>query len=108
MHKFYKPLYEEIGKDKDLLKELISDFITIYKDNIDELSRSIHKVAYNDIAFIAHKLKGSSMNFNIPKFTTAAQELEDIGKGQLEKNMTKPFEIMQKQFDDFVDAKKKL
>ena len=108
MHKFYKKLYEEIGNDQDLLKELILDFITIYEDNIDELSHSIHQHTYDDIAFIAHKLKGSSMNFNIPKFTKAAQALEDIGKGQLEKNMTKPFKVMQNQFNDFVDAKNEL
>ncbi len=108
MHKIYKQLYEEIGKDKNLLEELVSDFITIYQDNIEKLSRSISKIAYGDIAFIAHKLKGSSMNFNIPKFTEAAQELEDIGKNQLEKNMSKPFNIMEKEFDTFVDAKKEL
>lgn len=108
MHKFYKKLYEEIGKDQELLEELISDFITIYQDNIEELSSSIKKAAYDDIAFIAHKLKGSSMNFNMPKFTEAAQELEDIGRGQLEKNMSKPFSIMKKQFNSFVDAKKEL
>lgn len=108
MHKFYKKLYEEIGNDKELLEELISDFITIYEDNIDELARSIDQINYKNISFIAHKLKGSSMNFNMPKFTEAAQALEDIGKNEMNKDMEKPFNTMKKEFDVFDNAKKEL
>lgn len=108
MHKFYKKLYEEIGNDKDLLEELISDFITIYEDNIEKLSSSVKQIDYKNISFIAHKLKGSSMNFNMPKFTQAAQTLEDIGKDELHKDMTKPLHTMEKEFDAFVNAKKEL
>jgi len=108
MHKFFKNLYNEIGKDKALLKELVSDFITIYQDNIEELSHDIEKLNYENISFIAHKLKGSSMNFNMPVFTEAADELETIGKDKLNKNMSKPFDTMKKQFKKFVDAKKEL
>lgn len=108
MHKFYKKLYEEIGNDKELLEELISDFITIYEDHIDELSHSIEQFNYKDISFIAHKLKGSSMNFNMPEFTKAAQELEDIGKNEMDKDMEKPFNTMKKEFNAFAQAKKEL
>lgn len=108
MHKFYKKLYEEIGNDKELLEELISDFIAIYEENIDQLSDAIDQSNYKNISFIAHKLKGSSMNFNMPKFTKAAQELENIGKDQLDYNMEKPFNTMTKEFDTFVHAKEEL
>lgn len=108
MHRFYKKLYEEIGNDKGLLEELISDFITIYEDNIEELNRSINQINYKNISFIAHKLKGSSMNFNMPKFTEAAQELENIGKEELEKDLVQPFNRMKKEYDAFVQAKKEL
>jgi HPt (histidine-containing phosphotransfer) domain-containing protein len=108
MHKFYKKLYEEIGNDKDLLEELISDFITIYQENIDELSHSIDNINYKSVSFIAHKLKGSSMNFNMPKFTKAAQTLEDIGKNEMNQEMEKPFNTMKKEFDAFVQAKDEL
>lgn len=108
MHKFYKQLFNEIGKDKELLKELVSDFISIYEEHIEELSNGIENGSYDDIAFIAHKLKGSSMNFNMPEFTKAAEELENIGRGQLDKNMSKPFGIMREQFNLFNAAEKEL
>jgi len=108
MHRFYSSLYEEIGNDQELLEELISDFITIYEDNIHELSQSIDNINYKDISFIAHKLKGSSMNFNMPKFTKAAQELEDIGKGELDKDLQKPFDSVKEAFEAFVQAKDEL
>jgi HPt (histidine-containing phosphotransfer) domain-containing protein len=108
MHKFYKKLYEEIGNDQELLEELISDFITIYEDNIEELTRSINQINYKRISFIAHKLKGSSMNFTMPKFTEAAQELEDIGKEELKKDLVQPFNKMKKEYNAFLQAKKEL
>jgi HPt (histidine-containing phosphotransfer) domain-containing protein len=108
MHKFYSSLYEEIGNDQELLEELITDFITIYEDNIDELSQSIDSINYKKISFIAHKLKGSSMNFNMPEFTKAAQELETIGKDELDKDLEKPFNTMKKAYEAFVKARNEL
>lgn len=83
MHLYFENLFNEIGNDMDLLKELASDFSTIFNDSIDNLEKAIKDHNYYKMNRIAHKLKGASMNFNLPNFTSAAEKIEDLGKDEI-------------------------
>jgi len=98
MHIFFEKLYSEIGNDMDLLVELTQDFKTIYFDSIENLKNAISENDYYKMDRIAHKLKGASLNFNIPNFSKATEAIEFIGKDKLNDDTTKFLNIMKKEF----------
>ncbi len=108
MHSYFKNLYHEIGNDKELLLELTVDFQTIFQDSFQNLIHAIEIKDYYIIERIAHKLKGASMNFNIPEFTNAAQEIESIGKDKLETDITQYLEILKEEYIKFKNTSNEL
>lgn len=105
MHNYFENLYQEIGADKALLKELVQDFINLYEDNIIALEKAIYEKNFNQMDQIAHKLKGSSLNFNFMKFTEAAKEIEFIGKDHKDHaNPEKYLDVLKFQIDSFISA----
>lgn len=105
MHKYFNDLYEEIGEDKALVMELADDFISIYEEHIDQLKDAISQEDFTNISFIAHKFKGSSLNFSIPKFTAIAKDLEEQGKNEENNNLNELINALNIEFKSFVNAK---
>jgi HPt (histidine-containing phosphotransfer) domain-containing protein len=101
MHIYFKNLFCEIGNDTELLIELTEDFQTIFQDSIQDLLHAIKTNDYYKIDRIAHKLKGASMNFNIPEFTNAANTIEFIGKDKLKDDTTESVILLKEEFIKF-------
>ncbi|MDM8534623.1 Hpt domain-containing protein, partial [Clostridiaceae bacterium HSG29] len=98
---YFKNLYSEIGNDIDLLIELTGDFKTIYFDSIENLKNATLEHDYYKMDRIAHKLKGASLNFNMPIFSEATEKIEFIGKDKLKDNVTEFLLIMENEFKRF-------
>ncbi len=101
MHSYFKNLYLEIGNDMDLLIELAKDFKTIYFDSIENLKNAVLEHDYYTMDRTAHKLKGASLNFNMPIFSEATEKIEFIGKDKLKDNTAEFILVIEKEFRKF-------
>lgn len=101
MHHYFSTLYDEIGEDGDLLKELIFDFLTIFQDNIDSLTKAIANNDFEKMEKIAHKLKGSSMNFDFKFFSNATEIIEYEGKDKISDKSAEALIIVHEQINLF-------
>lgn len=86
MHRYFKNLYEDVGEDKKLVIELKNDFLNIYNETITPLKKAIESDNYKKMDHLAHKLKGSCLNFNIPKLTKYFEKIENEGKNNINKD----------------------
>ncbi|MGM0379359.1 MAG: Hpt domain-containing protein [Bacillota bacterium] len=101
MHKFFKDLYEDVGKDKELVAELKDDFLDIYAESIKPLEEAIESDNYKKMDHLAHKLKGSSLNFNTPKLTKYFEKIENEGKNNININSKKLLDKIKTEINKF-------
>ena len=71
---------EAVDGDKELLKELVGDFLSEYPAQLDELQGFIEKSDFKQIEQKAHSFKGAVGNFGVKKAYELAHELEILGK----------------------------
>ena len=101
MHRYFKDLYEDVGKDKELVSELKDDFLNIYNESINSLKKAIKSNDYEKMDHLAHKLKGSSLNFNIPELTKYFEKIEHEGKNNINNVSEKLLEKIENEIDKF-------
>ena len=69
-------VFERLGGDMDLFKELVNMFIAGLEDKLGNLERLLNHSDWSDLASSAHTLKGSSANLSAKAFSNKALELE--------------------------------
>ncbi|RLD43474.1 MAG: hypothetical protein DRI86_09960 [Bacteroidetes bacterium] len=70
--------------DNEIVVEIIDIFLNEYPKRIEDLTKSINDVDYDNLKFNSHSIKGVIANFVAPDVEHQAKELEMMGS---EKNM---------------------
>jgi len=71
---------EAVDGDKELVRELVNDFLQIYPKQLDELIRAVQKSDPEMVERKAHSFKGSVGNFGVKSAQQLAYELEKMGR----------------------------
>ena len=81
----YDKALSEFKNDKDLLDGILKDFLSHVRNQIDHMSSAILENDPSSLAQTAHSIKGGASNILARGLSTAASQLEEIGKsGNLE------------------------
>ncbi len=62
------------------VQEIVSDFLQYYPDQLNLIKRKASENAFNEMADLVHKLKGSTSNFEAEKVVKILKKLEDCAK----------------------------
>lgn len=73
-------LLKRLRHNQDMVDKLISMFVEDNQDIISDLTTAINNNNYNEIAAIAHKIKGSSLNLCFNKLADLASVIEKRAK----------------------------
>jgi HPt (histidine-containing phosphotransfer) domain-containing protein len=77
---------KEFGNDKELLLEIINEFLTDLKSQIETIRTALSNGDSNIVKNEAHKIKGAAANLTATNLSEAAFKLEQIAKsGNLHK-----------------------
>ncbi|SDK76237.1 response regulator [Natronincola ferrireducens] len=92
--------------DKDLLKELIEDFIEEEYSILllKEIEEAINQKDYNKLYKKAHKLKGAAACLQIQGIYEIAYKLEQCGKALSNEGIVEIFEALKKEYQITKDA----
>ena len=71
---------EAVDGDRDLVRELVHDFLRIYPEQLDELISAVRKSDPLLVERKAHSFKGSVGNFGVKNVQQLAYELEKMGR----------------------------
>ena len=71
---------DAVDGDKDLVRELVNDFLEIYPVQLDELMHAVEKSDAQQIERKAHLFKGSVGNFGVEAAHKLAYQLEKMGR----------------------------
>ncbi len=71
---------ERCGGDKEFLDEMLVEFMEIANDQLRKISEVIEQGNSEELAKLAHSLKGASLNLGAERVSTIALELEKAGK----------------------------
>ncbi|RKY77795.1 hypothetical protein DRQ07_08275, partial [candidate division KSB1 bacterium] len=69
-----------VDGDKELVKELVNDFLEICPKQLEELIAAVHKSDPVQVERKAHSFKGSVGNFGVKSVQELAYELEKMGR----------------------------
>lgn len=69
------PIYSSMESDPDLL-DLIVMYVEDARDFMEQLTTAFNQKAWNDLASIAHQVKGSAGSHGFQQVTEAAKQLE--------------------------------
>ena len=73
-------IMDAVDGDKELVKELVNDFLEICPKQLEELIAAVHKSDPVQVERKAHSFKGSVGNFGVKSVQELAYELEKMGR----------------------------
>lgn len=76
MHEIFENLNALLDGDLEAITEISNDFTIQMHEDLPTVIGLIHKEHYTDARKLAHKLKGSVMNFKLPVMVEAFISLE--------------------------------
>ncbi|MBN2899171.1 MAG: Hpt domain-containing protein [Clostridia bacterium] len=76
--KVFLNLYNLLDGDQGAVKEISRDFYNQLQEDLPRILNYIHGKQYADAKKIAHKLKGSVMNFDLPEMIESFITLEQL------------------------------
>ncbi len=74
------PMTQSMELDLAALREIARDYLPYLKEQIVELSNAWDQRDYDDVAQIAHSIKGSAGTFGLDEFTEPAGKLQALAK----------------------------
>ena len=75
-----KTALEQVGGDRDLLKELVDIYAEEYPSQLQKLGEAVENKEADTVRETAHTIKGAVGNFGAHSTVKAALNLENIGK----------------------------
>ncbi len=97
------PIVSKLPASNKKFQELISRFITRLRNQLDALSAAADKGDYQEVAALAHWLKGSGGTVGFDDFTEPGKKLELLAKESREKEVTKAIAGLRQLADRLVD-----
>ena len=92
-----KKALEQVGGDREILKEIIDIYCEEYPKQLSQIQQAIDKNDTATVGEVAHTIKGAVGNFGAIAAFEAALCLEKIGKsGELSKAMSAFSELKEK------------
>ena len=101
----YPRALAEFGDDKELLDEVLKDFILKVDSQIKKISSALESKNALVIQNQAHSIKGGAANLIAPSLTQAAADLEEVGKARSLDNGYEIFEHLKQEFNKFKSFK---
>lgn len=108
MNQIFDNLYTLLDKDLKSVIEISNDFYNQLKEDLPTIFSLIEVGHYSDAKKLAHKLKGSSMNFHLPIMTEAFITLENSLESQIYENAIAECHIIEKEMSVFYGQLKQL
>ena len=62
----------------EIFKEALDQFLTIRREDFNNLKESLVRKAWSEVREISHKIKGSSATYGFVEWTKISGEMEDI------------------------------
>lgn len=87
-------LLEIMDEDEDLMKECLTDFVNEYPGMLHKIKSAIDNEQCNDLEREAHAFKGSLTYLAAREASSAAQQLEDMGRNRDLKNVHRVFSTL--------------
>lgn len=70
----------KLGLEEEEVLELMGDFVTYARDDLQLLGQAIGNEDHDTVAKKAHSIKGAALNLQLDEISSAARELEFMGK----------------------------
>lgn len=77
-----KELMERVLDDRELILELLDDFVVDFTKNRQLLMAAIEQKNYEEIQEIAHRLKGAAGNISVKPMYTCCMLIETLAKNK--------------------------
>ena len=87
---------ERLGIPQELYDKILSNYITKYNKEIEELEKFIFEKDFDNIRLQAHKIKGASSNLSIDGVASVAKEIEDAAEQKIETDYENLLEKLKK------------
>jgi signal transduction histidine kinase/FixJ family two-component response regulator len=85
--------------EEDQIEHLLKIYHQKMEHSLQDLLRAIHDKSYEDIAFIAHAIKGSSANFRFEELSRLAYVIEESAVGEDEEfDFIEAYEVLRSEF----------
>lgn len=108
MNQIFDNLYTLLDRDLKSVIEISNDFYNQLKEDLPTILSLIELNHYSEAKKLAHKLKGSSMNFHLPLMTEAFITLENSLESQFYEESIANYHLIKKEMSVFYDQLKKL
>ncbi|OHD12245.1 MAG: hypothetical protein A2Y34_00065 [Spirochaetes bacterium GWC1_27_15] len=103
----YKEVCDRFMEEKELVKEVLLVYLQKTEKDIEKLASCIKINNFEEIRFIAHAIKGGSLNISAKNIGETAFNIEKEAKENSTTGVEKYFEIIKKDFEELKDAIKK-
>jgi len=97
----YSKALAEFGDDKELLDEVLQDFIVTVESQINEINNALQSNNPQVVQSQAHSIKGGAANLIAPSLTQAAADMEEIGKARALDKGDEYLTTLKKEFHKF-------
>ncbi len=94
---------ERLGGDESFLYELLNDFISEYRNYMDELQKEIGERNFDKIYVIGHTVKGASALLSLGNIREFSYQLEKAGKSRDIDKIKVIFDELQSEYDNLVE-----
>ena len=84
--------------------EILQTFFESTSESLGQLEEAIAENNYDEIARIAHFIKGASSNLGMISIAAIANDLQQVGENQKEENMQEMFKKMQSLFSQIQNS----
>ncbi|MGD8453545.1 MAG: Hpt domain-containing protein [Phycisphaerae bacterium] len=96
-------LFSHLLQDDADLRDIVEEFVEGLPRRLEELRQAFAALDWDQLAMLAHRLKGASGSYGYPDLSTLASTMEQGFKGQ----QADDFEAWLKSFEAYVDAAKR-
>tara|TARA_R110000868_G_scaffold274300_1_gene533526 strand:+ start:628 stop:978 length:351 start_codon:yes stop_codon:yes gene_type:complete len=79
-------IYTISDSDRDFIKEMLTTFVKITPESIDNINKALETKNWKEMARVAHKIKPSILLLGIDEFSNLVREIEQIPKHEIDVN----------------------